>query len=138
MRINSIQSYNNCNKPAFNARLSGKDAEMLIEEIKGSDASLAPKLYTMLEYLHELGGKKAEFIKTTNYFQLLIDKKPATGNNMFISRYNALYSALVKHKNTIVKKSDIIRMPESIFEQKWWENRNKTVEDIKNLSTWVV
>ena len=137
MRIASIQSYNNSNnrhngQPSFKAELLKKDVSRLLDEIQGHDADLVPKLYTLLEYLKSLDGKKASFYcgEFNNFAQLHIDNKEIN-SNMFINAYSALYSSLVTHKDSIVTKSSIIRMPESIFEQKWWKNRNKTEVDIK-------
>ena len=137
MRIASIQSYNNSNnrhngQPSFKAELPKQDVNRLLNEIKGYDVALVPKLYTLLEYLKSLGGKKASLYggEFNNFVQLHIDNKEINPN-MFKNAYSALYSSLVTHKDSIVKKSSIIIMPESIFEQKWWKNRNKTEEDIK-------
>jgi len=118
----------------FKAKLSAKEINGLLKEIDGYDAALVPKLYTLLEYLKELSGKKAKFTNEyKNNYVLKISNKPVN-ENIFVNGYSALYSSLVDHKDTIVKKSSVIRMPEIVFEQKWWSNRFKTKKDIRQLN----
>lgn len=116
----------------FKAKLSAKDVNGLLREINGKDASYVPKLYTLLERLDELPGKKAGFDEEYNWCSLTINENDVNPNKFF-SKFSALYSSLVEHKDTNVKNSSIIRMPERIFEQKWWDNRGKTKTDIKQF-----
>ena len=63
-----------------------------------------------------------------------IDSNSLSKEFQFKNRFNALYSSVVRHEGNIIKRSDIVRMPKSIFEQKWWANRDKGENDIKNFS----
>ena len=137
MKILPINNIQNDKQQNFKARFSAKDINTVLSEIKGHDADLYPKLFTMLERVNELPGKVAKFVSPDGYgnsWQVHIDKKSLTGQSLFLNRFSALYSSIVKHKDSIVKSSDIVRMPESIFEQKWWANRFKTEGDVKNFS----
>ena len=80
--------------------------------------------------------KEKEMNESENY---ICYEEPFNGKSMskafqFKSRYSALYSSIVKHDGNIIKNSDIVRMPESIFEQKWYANRFACEEDIKKFS----
>lgn len=137
MKILPINNIQNNKQQNFKAKFSAKDINVLLDEIKGYDADLYPKLYTLLERVNELPGKNAKFVPADdygNYWQLHIDGKSISKAFQFINKYSALYSSLVKHKDNIIKYSDIVRMPERIFEQKWWKNRIKGEEDIRNFS----
>ena len=137
MKILPINNIQNNKQQNFKAKFSAKDINCVLSEVKNHDAELYPKLYTMLERVNELPGKIAKFVSPDgfgNFWQVHIDNKSLTANKQFINKYAALYSSIVDHNGTIVKKSDIVRMPESIFEQKWWANRFKGEEDVKNFS----
>lgn len=47
------------------------------------------------------------------------------------SPFDALKDATVTDKD---EHYDYVHMPERIFEQEWWKNRDKTTEDIKKLA----
>ena len=137
MKILPINNIQNNKQQNFKAKFSAKDINAVLSEINGYDADLYPKLYTLLERVNELPGKTAEFVPTdiwNNFWQVHIDGKSISRAFQFISRYNALYSSIVRHDDNIIKYSDTVRMPARIFEQKWWANRNKGEEDIKNFS----
>ena len=129
-----VQSINNITYPkkttSFKAKLSKQDLNLVLKEIKGHDVALVPKLYTLLEILHELGGKNARFVtESKNFSYLLIDDK-VINETVFKNCYSALFNSLIESKSLNVNNSNIIRMPESIFEQKWWKNKHKTIEDM--------
>ena len=130
-----VQPINNTQQPGFKAKFPKQDINTLISDIEFHDASLKPKLYTLLEYMQELGGDKANIVtdQYKNYYQIQIDGK-LQNLNKFMNAYSSLYSTLVEHKDSIVTNSKIVRMPESVFEQKWWANRHKKESDIKNFS----
>ena len=139
MKILPINNLQNNKQPNFKAKFTAKDINAVLGEIKGHDAELYPKLYTMLERVNELPGKTAQFVSSDgygNFWQVHIDNKSLTSNK-FINRFSALYSSLINHKDSIVKHSDIGRMPESIFEQRWWANRFKTEGDVTNFNIYV-
>lgn len=132
--INNIQ-YNK--QQNFKAKFSAKDIKEVLSEVKGYDADLYPKLYTLLERINELPGKTAKFVPTDefcNAWQVHVDGKSMSKAFQFKNRYSALYSSVVNHEGNIIKYSDIVRMPESIFEQKWWANRAKSEEDVRHFS----
>ena len=137
MKILPINNAQNNKQQNFKAKFSAKDINNVLSEVKGLDADLYPKLYTLLERVNELPGKTAKFVPADefcNAWQVHIDGKSISKAFHFKNRYNALFSSVVKHKGNIVKYSDTVRMPENIFEQKWWANRFKGEEDIKNFS----
>ena len=136
MKIMPINNIQNNKQQNFKARFSAKDINSLLSEINNHDADLYPKVYTLLERVNELQGKIAKFVPTDefcNAWQLHIDGKSISKTFQFKNRYSALYSSVVKHDGTIIKDSDIVRMPERIFEQKWWTNRNKGEKDIRGF-----
>lgn len=135
MRVFAVN--NNYNQPNFNAKFSKSDINHFLSDIKDHDASLVPKLYTLLDFVDKLPGEKAKIVKPLAYadwFKIHIDGKSATGDHEFINAFTALYTMVVKHKDSILKESDIVRMPERIFEQEWWKNRFVTVANIKEFS----
>ena len=137
MKILPINNIQNNKQQNFKAKFSAKDINSVLSDIKCYDADLYPKLYTLLERVNELPGKVAKFVpsdKFGNAWQVHIDGKSMSNAFQFKSRYSALYSSIVKHDGNIIKNSDIVRMPESIFEQKWYANRFACEEDIKKFS----
>lgn len=137
MKILPINNIQNNKQQNFKAQFTAKDINEVLKEIKGHDAALYPKLYTLLERVKELPGKTAKFVSPDgfgNSWQVHVDNKSLTADKLFINKFSALYSSIIDHKESIVKSSDIVRMPESIFEQKWWANRFKAEGDVKNFS----
>ncbi len=137
MKILPINNIQNNKQQNFKAKFSAKDINNVLSDIKCFDADLYPKLYTLLERVNELPGKTAKFVPTDefcNAWQVHIDGKSMSNAFQFKNRYSALYSSVVKHEGNIIKYSDFVRMPKNIFEQKWWANRFKGEEDIKNFS----
>ena len=57
---------------SFKAKLSKQDLNLVLKEIKGHDVALVPKLYTLLEILHELGGKNARFVTESKNFLIFL------------------------------------------------------------------
>ena len=137
MKISPINNIQNNKQQNFKARFSAKDINSVLSDIKCFDADLYPKLYTLLERVSELPGKVAKFVPSDrfgNTWQVHIDGESISRAFQFKSRYSALYSSIVKHDGNIIKISEIVRMPERIFEQKWWANRFAREEDIKKFS----
>jgi len=131
--VNNIQNNSQIN---FKANFSAADINNVLAELKGNDAGLYPKLYTLLERIKELPGETAKFVPSgeySNFWQVHIDNKSLSKNKSFINRYSALYESLVYIPYSIIKSSDIVRMPQNIFEQKWWTNRFKNENDIKKF-----
>ena len=62
MKILPINNTLNNKQQNFKAKFSAKDINNVLAEIKGYDADLYPKLYTLLERVNELPGKVAKFV----------------------------------------------------------------------------
>ena len=143
MKISSI----NNSVSSFNAKLPKREVLELVNIAKlDKNNTGIPKLYTLLDLLKKFTGKKADFkteIETSRYLAcgqmgpfhpsstyhtLLIDNveiKRGTGTKM-----DVLYRAMTNHKTP---DGPVISMPQSIWDNMWWKNKNKTIEDIKKF-----
>ena len=135
----------NNTQPQFKANLPKKEINTIIDSALSHDKQAGiPKLYTLLERLDKMPGRNAE-IKTlarnnqsslmgfgtdyfnANYWQLRVDDKLVSeGPNA----YDLLYSATTSTKPTDGRK---IAMPQAVFDLLWWENREKTAQDIEQF-----
>lgn len=141
MKISPI----NNNQPQFRAKLPKSELNSFVSSALTRDKNAGiPKLYTLLEQLDKTPGDKAEIkslIKNnqssvlgfgldcygTNHCQLRIDGKlVGEGSNI----YDTLYSAMTSAKTKDGRK---ISMPQSVFDIMWWENRDKTVQDMEQF-----
>ena len=121
MHISPISVNTDYKKPRFEAKFPKKELVSLIDETKlYHDADAIPKLYVLLEYLAEFPGKVAELITKKNLTTLKVDNKQVGDSNFFATGFETLKELLVGNYST----KQYIRMPERIFEQKWWDNRN--------------
>lgn len=143
-----ILPINNNYKPSFNARLPKKEIMELVEiSKKDKNGAGMQKLYTLLDLLDKFPGKIAgyktktvtsryratgpyggSFLPNTTYNTLYIDnveikKKPK-------SKLNVLYSAMTDYKT---EDGEYIHMPESIWDNMWWKNRDKTIKDVEKF-----
>lgn len=128
--------------PSHKARLPKIEVESFI---KSSDN--VPKLYTLLDLLDKHAGKVAKFTTEKQTSRFL-----AMGHNGSFyptSTYNTLYIDNVEIKRGIneekleilhsamtdyqTKDGNTIPMPQSVFDKMWWENRDKTVEDVRKF-----
>lgn len=138
--INYYNNNFNNNKNTFTAKLSADDLRLVIQEIQQSGcAENLPKAYTYLEYLNEIPERMAHFSQyngntswTDMFCGLFVHYKELASEKLYSkhqqpSYLNILHNACVESEGT---KSHYVRMPQSVFEQKWWENRHKTVADL--------
>lgn len=140
MRVTPVSINTNCRKPNFEAKFSQKEIQnLIISATSDEKAAGIPQLYTLLKHLAWLPGKIAKFADSesighsfskTNKRVLLIDSKPQMYSDYgWESDFGLLKKYLVGEKSTM----DVIRMPNSVFEREWWENRNVAADDLKEL-----
>ena len=151
--MNSIQNYgmtnyktsvNKQNNVSFGARFRPKDIEILIKD--ASSKSIfpeLPQLYTFLERLDEIKpGVLAALVpgdEGNMYFGGGSHTKIKIGEDVFYENggggaENRFYDFL---KTAILDGTKYsLKMPVSIYEQKIWEHRNVTADDIRNNFTY--
>lgn len=134
-----IQAINN--NTSFNARLRPADVNALIEEAQKIPAGL-PKLYTMLEFLDTVPARYVHFVKhkpsaNISYmgpereYDYFLKAEDGILGHSTESNLDALKDACIESK---FMRGKHLHMPKSVYENKWWNNRNVTEEDVKNLS----
>lgn len=140
MNIQKLNCNTNC-QPKFTARFPKAELQKVINEsIQYSDLQeRLPKLYTSLEYLDSILpdtklGMTYRWVSSRDYRQapVIVDQ-----NNKFMSSgysaLDALEKIFLKRENN--KNSDLfLLMPESVYENAWWKNRNVKVEDIEKFA----
>jgi hypothetical protein len=139
MKISPI----NNSQPQFKAKLPKKEINAVISSALTHDKQAGiQKLYTLLERLDKMPGDKAELTSLAvnsqsqligfmsrhdNTCQLRIDNKLVDeGTNT----YDVLYSATTSAKTKDGKK---IHMPQAVFDTMWWENADKTTQDLEQF-----
>ena len=132
MEILPINNFSTQNTQ-FKAKFSQKDVKEFLRELEGGDIDIAPRLYTMLDVIKKNSGEKAEIEHLGMWHRILIDGKSLTGKFKYFSAFHALQDATVKLKNSMLKKSPIKRLSEEEFENTYYKNCKKTVQDIENL-----
>lgn len=131
------------NQQQFKARLPKSAFDTIVTSAwsKDKDAGMQ-KLYTLLQALDKIPGEKAEIksvvvnnqsnligyrLRDSHICQLKIDGKLIEeGSNIF----DVLYSAVTSSTTKDGKK---IKMPGAVFDIMWWENRDKTRDDVMEL-----
>ena len=136
MKILPITNIQNNRQQNFKAKFSASDIAGILSEVRGKDASFYPKIYTILTRMSELPGKTAKFVLSTGGWQVHVDNKSLSHCYKYATKYDALEKSIVYKDSCECKfiNSDIVRMPESVFEQKWWANRFAGEKDIKAFS----
>ena len=132
MKIMPIGSINT-NNTQFRAKFSKQNIQEFLREIENNDVDIVPKLYTMLDVIKKYSGQKAEIEHIGLWHRILIDGKSVCENNKYFSAFHALQDATVKTKSTLIKKNPIKRIPEDEFENEYYKNRKKTIQDIENI-----
>ena len=131
MSINNTNTQNT----QFKAKFSKQDVNHFLEEIKENDIDIVPKLYTMLDFVKTLPGREAKIL-VSNYrpwYQIQIDGVSATQGRYYINAYHALED-MTTQKNSFSKKVlSTEKMTKETFMEKFYKNRKKTIQDIKNL-----
>ena len=143
MKISSI----NNSSPSFTAKLPKREVLELINIAKlDKTGEGIPKLYTLLDLLKKFAGKNASFTSETKtsrfialtprgpkhpsstYHTLLIDnveiKKGA------INKMGLLYRAMTDYQSP---SGQMLSMPKLVWDNMWWKNRSKTIEDLKKF-----
>lgn len=132
------------NQSQFKARLPLVEMNTLVDSALSHDKNAGiPKLYTLLEGLDNMPGIKAEMKSwVRNNQSCIVGFSP----DRFLSQcqlridgvlieegkdiFSTLYRAVTSTKTKDGRK---INMPGAVFDIMWWENRDKTVDDIKGL-----
>lgn len=135
----NVQPINKTN--SFRARFPKSDLNQLIKRADSTVAGM-PKLYTMIDFLDKLPGKRAQFlIKEDNthlnkvYTSIFDYTLRIDGRIVGYSakdNWSALSNACID--DTMPQFGKHIHMPRSVFENKWWNNLNKTEEDIMKFA----
>ena len=110
------------NQPHFEAQFPKTDMVKLIKSAKMEErAAGVPKLYTLIEYLYaEIPGKVAKIINKGDYKVIKIDGRPVFKTDTAKSHFQVLKEFLVGEHSL----DRIIRIPDRIFENRWFENRS--------------
>lgn len=134
MKILPINNIQNNRQQNFKAKFRKQDIKEFIREIKNiDDIDIAPKLYTMLDAIKKLSGKKAKIEHISCWHKILIDGKSVSGDKQYFCAIHALKDAIVEQKSTLIKNSLIKRLSEEEFENAYYKNSKKTVQDIENM-----
>ena len=121
-------------QPQFGTKLKLQriDVNTIVGDALSHDINAGiPKLYTLLQYLKKMPEETAEFSRLKgldyNHYQLRINNKLVKEGR---DTYEILYDLTTPKKTSDGKK---IPMPTSIFEKSWWENTDKTYQDIEEM-----
>ena len=130
MPINNINTQNT----QFKAKFSKQDVQEFIREATTNDIiDEIPQLYTMLDFIKKLPGKIAEIEHIGMWHRILIDGKSLSNNKKYFCAIHALQDSTVKQKSTLINESSIKRMSEDEFENTYYKNSKKNIQDIENL-----
>ena len=146
MNVQKI-SYNTNNQPQFRARLPKEDLHKVVKEVINSDNTreYIPRLYTSLEYLDSiLPGKKLK-LKKDVYSQAWPVGRSETYTSAFVEDDKNInssgYDFLTAIENLFLAgpekqeaSKQYLRMPKSVYENLWWQNRNVKAEDIDKFA----
>ena len=131
-----ILPINNVNKQntQFKARFPKHDVQEFIREIKiENSVDAIPKLYTMLDIVKKFPGRKAEIKHLGSWHQVLIDGKSVSDKKQYFCAIHALEDATIKRKSTLIENSSFKRLSEEEFENEYYKNNKKTINDIENI-----
>ena len=118
----------------FKAKFPKKDVQEFLREIKiNGEVDIVPKLYTMLDVIKSFPGQNAEIEHLGTWHKILIDGKPVSGYKQYFCAIHALKDATVKQKSTLINDSSIKRLSEEEFENTYYKNCEKTVNDIEKI-----
>ena len=137
MKISPIN--NNYQQQKFGARVHRSQLGMIKDAAKDTGI---PQMYTVLEILDKMGGKKAtlkQFTSVILYDQVGFNKKnpqvcQVRIDGKLIKEGDTMAEALVNGVTTVKKDGKIIRtISKSDFEKMCQDNSNKTIEDIEKM-----
>ena len=119
----------------FKAKFSKQDVNHFLQEIKGNDVDIVPKLYTMLDFVKSLPGKEATILAShyRPWYQIQIDGTSATQGRYYINAYHALKDMTIQEGSSSKKVLSTEKMTKETFMEKFYKNSKKTIQDIKNL-----
>ena len=146
MRVNSVSnnSVRSYAQPSFKAQMSKEDIKIAIDTMKKIEKyenynphEMLPQLYTVLKYAESCPGDKLKFKKFKDsytgydYYTLNLDGEKLVHSDSLDGAWALLFRSYIKSAAGITTHA---RMPQSVFEQKWFENRNVTEQDVLNLA----
>ena len=135
-RIGITQNYNNSSRQNFTARFSEKEIVSMTKEAQECyGAAGIPMLDILLGYLAKLGGKVAHFKYTKPEGTFGSKGKALTIDNKIVSKDDEFTPGITLLKRHIVgkpepSKPDFVRMPEGIFESKWFEQGTRDKKEL--------
>ena len=132
MKILPINNINTQNTQ-FKAKFNGQDVNEFLREIQHNDIDFVPKLYIMLDFIKKQKGRRASIQHAGSWHRILIDGKSINEDFEYFTAFHALQDATTIQKNSKLKNSSLKRMSAEEFENKFYENSKKTVDDIKHI-----
>ena len=142
MRVNSVSnnSVRSYAQPSFKAQMSKEDIQYALNKMKTIELynpyEKIPQLYTVLEYAKTCPGDKLSFYfhneSNNNGVSLDLDNKRIGRASYRDDAWALIIKSYVGNRNPNITTH--ARMPEDIFAQKWFENRNVTEQDVLNLA----
>ena len=143
MKILPINNKSQSNS-TFRATFPRKQVQEMVQEIAvTNEPEGLAQLYTLLKYAKEIPGKvlllkqgtvtqqRNNCANTVNF--LISDNARKLGHSFKDRKFDALLDICVK-KDKQTSHSEFIRMPQSVFEREWWNNRHVNERDVLNLS----
>lgn len=135
MKIMPINNIQNNNQHNFKAKFSKEDVNHFLKEIEDNDVDIVPKLYTMLEFVKTLPGKKMKILASDYrpWYQIQVDGKSATHGRYYINAYHALQDITIHSENSSKNNLSSDKMTKQTFIENCYKNSKKTIQDIKDL-----
>ena len=149
-----VKNVNSSKRQNFKARFDEASMSRLLKEancVKATHPEIMPQLYTMLQHIDSFPGKVAKvvddikpdsnpsFLLKDLFCKIVIDDKKVLFNKHVghVSGEGNIVGGSKTFAINLLKKLCIynekesnptgyVRMPQSVFEQKWWENRHRT------------
>lgn len=146
-KINNLSNQHNYElRPQFGARFNHSQLVQMLEPNYRSGSAknmyeYVPKLYTLLERLEKIMlGEKATFKIATDNSGETVDILEIGGKIFHKEHFDINNSEIKLLENALidgmepngVRNNDRAYMPQRIYEQKWWDNVEKTEADILN------
>ena len=150
-----VKNVNSQKRQNFKASFDKASMSILLKEaksIKATHPEIMPQLYTLLQHIDSFPGKVAKLaykIDPKNeqfvyhlrdiYCKMVIDDKKVLFNRCVGQVLNEesigsqtfainLLKKLCIYNEKESNPTGYVRMPQSVFEQKWWQNRHCTTE----------
>ncbi len=132
MRVNSVSnnSVRSYAQPSFKAQMNKEDIKIAIDTMKKMEIynphEMLPQLYTVLKYAESCPGDKLEFKKFKDsytgydFYTLNLDGEKLVHSDSLDGAWELLFRSYIESNAGITTHA---RMPQSVFEQKWFDNR---------------